>query len=103
MATPANGGYQVTYSKAVGDALRQLQRQAAHQGRGTAFVSAFRRIVRALGKNPNAVGEPLYRLPNLRLQVRTIAVSPLVIDFAVSEDSPLVYIKSGRLLSAQDS
>jgi len=38
-------------------------------------------------------------LRRLQLQVRTIVIAPLVIDFAVSEDHPHVYIKSGRLLS----
>jgi hypothetical protein len=103
MVSPANGSYQVAYSGAVGDALRELQREAAQRGQGNAFVAAFRWIVRALRKDPHAVGEPLYHLPNLRLQVRTIVRSPLVIDFAVGEDRPIVYIKSGRLLSAQDS
>lgn len=103
MPHPENGGYQIGYSGAVGETLRQLQRQATSRGQGKAFAAAFRRIVRALHKDPNAVGEPLYRLPILRLQVRTVAVSPLVIDFAVSEDRPVVYIKSGKLLSARGS
>jgi hypothetical protein len=69
------------------------------RGQGKAFVSAFRRIVRALQRDPNSVGEPLYHLPNLRLHIRTVVIAPLAMDFAVSEDYPLVFIKSGRLLS----
>lgn len=76
MATPANGGYQVAYSGAVGEALLQLQRQAVERGQAKAFAAAFRRIVGSLRKAPSATGEPLYRLPNLRLQVRTVVVSP---------------------------
>ena len=49
------------------------------------------------------MGEPLYRLPTLRLWMRTVVVAPLVIDFAVSEDRPIVYIKSGKLLSVHGS
>jgi hypothetical protein len=52
-----------------------------------------------LQKSPMKAGEPLYRLSAMRLQVRTIVIAPLAIDFAVSEDLPHVYIKSGRLLS----
>ena len=99
MPDPDNGGYQVHYSKAIGESIRQLQRQATRRGQGKAFLAAFRRIVRAPQRDPNAVGEPLYRLPNLRLNVRTVVIAPLAIDFAVSEDHPLVFIKSGRLLS----
>ena len=100
MIEPENGGFHVHYSGAVGDELRELQRQANRRGQGKAFASAFRRIVRALQRDANVVGEPLYRLPNLRLRVRTVVIAPLSIDFAVSEDSPHVYIKTGRLLSA---
>jgi hypothetical protein len=103
MPDPENGGYQVHYSKAVGDDLRKLQRQATRRGQGKAFLSAFRRIVRALQRDPNAVGEPLYNLPNLRLDVRTVVIVPLVIDFAVSQDHYLVFIKSGRLLSSPEA
>jgi GTP1/Obg family GTP-binding protein len=105
MAEAENGGshFQVHYSKAVGEALRELQRKATRRGQGQAFLSAFREIVRALREVPNEVGEALYRLPNLRLQVRTVVVAPLAIDFAVSEDHPFVYIKGGKLLSAHGS
>jgi hypothetical protein len=94
--------YQVHHSQAIDASLRQLQREAIRQGQEQAFISAFRRIVRAIQKDPNNVGEPLYRLPGLHLQVRTV-VAPLAIDFAVSENSPDVYIKSGKLLSPRDA
>lgn len=105
MPSSTNGDhkYEVHHSKVVGDSLRHLQRIATYQGRGTVFITAFKRIVRALQKNPNKAGEPLYRLPGLRLSVRTIVIAPLVIDFAVSENLPHVYIKSGRLLSLPTS
>jgi hypothetical protein len=101
MPSPGNGAqhYQIHYSKAVGNFLRGLQRKAAREGRGNAFALALRRIAVALQKSPMKAGEPLYRLSAMRLQVRTIVIAPLAIDFAVSEDLPHVYIKSGRLLS----
>jgi hypothetical protein len=49
------------------------------------------------------VGEPIYRLPALRMQVRTIVVRPLVVDFVVCEDQPLVFLKVVSLLSKQVS
>ena len=103
MPHPGNGEhrYEIHYSKVVGNSLRDLQGRAAGEGRGDAFALALRRIVRALQRNPTESGEPLYRLSHMRLRVRTIVIAPLAIDFAVSEDHPHVYIKSGRLLSAQ--
>jgi hypothetical protein len=98
MPRPLNGGYEVLCSAVVAETLRQLQGRATRRGQGKSLASAFKQIVAALSKDPNVVGEPLYRLP----RVRTVVVSPLVIDFAVSEDRPLVYIKSVKLLSARN-
>jgi hypothetical protein len=49
--------------------------------------------------DPLDVGEPAYRLPTLRMQVRTVIVRPLVVDFGVCEDQPDVFIKGVKLLS----
>jgi hypothetical protein len=93
------GHYVLDFSDAVAENLKRLQRQASRRGQGQLFAAAFRRIVRALRKNPTIVGELLYRLPVLRLEMRTVVMAPLVIDFAVSDERPIVYITSGKLLS----
>jgi hypothetical protein len=103
MNRPDNGGYRVDCSVVVLDALRKLQRQATRGGRGQAFISAFRRIIQSIRSRPNTVGEPMYRLPSLRLRIRMIVVSPLVIEYGVSETHPFVYIRSGKLLSARNA
>src|SRR5262249_8529621 len=95
----SNGSYVIDFFEAVAERLRKLQRVASQRGLGDAFRTAFRRIVRRLRRDPTAVGELLYHLPGLGLQVRTVVVAPLVIDFAVSVDHRIVYIKSGKLLS----
>jgi hypothetical protein len=91
--------YRVHASAVMLKVLRQIQRRADREGRGDKALSALRHIHQRLQQDPTAVGEPLYRLPGLRMQVRTVVVRPLVIDFAVAEDRPLVFIKSGTLLS----
>jgi hypothetical protein len=103
MADPRNGHqrYEIHHSKVIDDWLRQLHRIARHRGQGKVFRTAFKQIVHALQLNPWKAGEPLYRLPGMRLRVRTIVIAPLAIDFGVSEDHPHVYIKSARLLSRQ--
>jgi hypothetical protein len=99
-ASEDNGGpYKVHCSAAIAKALRQLQRRAKREGRGEAALSAFRQIVQRLGQAPFDLGEPLYRLPVLRMQVRCCSVRPLAVDFAVCEDRPLVFIKGVTLLS----
>ena len=61
------------------------------------------KIIRLLREDPTVAGEPLYRLPALGLRMRTIAIAPLLIYFAVSEERPEVYLKSGKLLSPERS
>jgi hypothetical protein len=75
-----------------------LARQASRAGIGREFVAAFRAVIARLRRDPNHFGEPLYRLPTMRLQVRCAVIRPLVVDFAVSEERPEVYIKSVKLL-----
>jgi hypothetical protein len=89
--------FQVHCSGTVAKRLRRLQEEASPSER-KAIAAAFERIVQQLKAAANRVGEPLYRLPKLRLQVRTIVLGPLAITFAVSEDRPLVFIKTGSKL-----
>ncbi len=91
--------FEVHCSPVVARSLRQLQHQASESGRGAAVVEAFREIVRRLRHDPFHTGEPLYRLPALRMQLRCCVIRPLVVDFAVCEDKPLVFIKGAKLLS----
>jgi hypothetical protein len=90
--------YQVHGSGVISMRLRQLQRQAAREGRGEKMLAALRQIYRELQRDPNEFGEPLYRLFTLRMQVRTCLVRPLAVDYAVCDDRPLVFIKGVTLL-----
>jgi hypothetical protein len=44
---------------------------------------------------------PFYRLPALRMNVRCAVIRPISVDFAVSEDRPLVFIKAVKLFAAR--
>jgi hypothetical protein len=90
--------YSVRVSGAVAADLKQLQRRAWHEGRGEAFLDAFRVIVDRLTHAPKEFGEPLYRLPALKLEVRHASRDPLVVYFAVHDEEPLVFVKVVRLL-----
>lgn len=105
MPEPEESGpqWEVICSPANAEILRQLQRRASQSGRGAAVASAFRQIVERLRFDPTEVGEPCYRLAVLRVQVRTVVVRPLAIDFAVCEDRPLVFIKGATLLGEPPS
>jgi hypothetical protein len=85
-------------SGVIANELKRIQKQAKAEGRGQQALAAIRRIWQRLVSDPLEFGEPVYRLPALRLQVRHAAVRPLKIDFAVSEDWLLVFIKGVKLL-----
>jgi hypothetical protein len=95
---PNGGRYEVHSSVATAKKLRLLFREASPQGRRKAFLAAFREVAQRLIHDPRGFGEPLYRLSNLRLQVYTAVVSPLVVHFAVFEDKPVVFLKGVELL-----
>lgn len=102
MAGPGNGArhFEIHCSDALSATIRQVHRQAWLQGRGKAVTRALRQIIRRLELDPFGTGEPAYRLPGLRMQIRTVIIRPLVVDFGICEDRPLVFIKGVKLLSA---
>ena len=95
----SNGGpYKVDCSGVVAKALKQIQKQANKEGRGKQVLSAVLQIWKRLTNDPMNFGEPLFRLPVLKMQVRHGAVRPLFVEFTVCEDKPLVFIKGVKLL-----
>jgi len=67
------------------------------------FLGALRTAVERLQRDPTDFGEPLYRLPALRMDIRCAVVRPLSIHFAICEDEPLIMIQAVKLLSIQES
>jgi hypothetical protein len=94
--------YEVHISGIIRQALRRLQRRAAREGRGEEVLAAMRRISQRLRDDPFQLGEPAFRLPSLRMQVRGVVDRPLVVPFGVCEDRPLVFLRGVRLLSPQN-
>jgi hypothetical protein len=102
MTTQGNGHpgrYTVTTSETTKALLAQLSSQARQTGTSQQFLAALREIGQRLRNDPLNFGEPQYRLPALRLLVCQAIVRPLVVDFAVHEDRPLVFIRGFRLLA----
>jgi hypothetical protein len=100
MSPVTNGGsfYQVHGSGAIAEAIRQIHRRSQSEGRGREVADALRILMRRLQINPVKFGEPLYRLAALRIQIRTVVVGPLGVNFGVCEDRPMVFIKGVTLL-----
>jgi hypothetical protein len=92
------GPYQIDSSVVVARALDKLQKRASQEGRGEEVLAAIRQMRQRLQQDPANFGEPLYRLPALKMQIRSAVVRPLVVHFGVCEDRPLVIIKGVELL-----
>jgi hypothetical protein len=102
MYVQPTGRRKATYSSLLRSSGRNAQAASTTggaAGKGNALAAAFRHIVQRLENDPNEAGEPLYRLPALRMQDRCVVVRPLVVDFAVCEDQPLGFIKRAEMLS----
>src|SRR5437899_1655788 len=101
---PSNGGmYHVLSSDSVAKVFRRLYPQAKNEGRADAFMSAVHQIGHRLIRAPLELGEPMYRLPGMHLQVRQVAVGPLLIYFAVHDQRPLVFIKGAALIPKENA
>ena|SRR5947207_3200954 len=100
MAQSSNGSkhHEVHLSGKLAQEIHAIQQQASIEGRGEAVLTAFRQIVEKLEKDPTDFGEPLYRLPALRMQIRHGVILPLFIDYGVCEDRPLVFLRRMTLL-----
>ncbi|MCI0455400.1 MAG: hypothetical protein L0Z62_00285 [Gemmataceae bacterium] len=102
MTSQGNGQsipYDVRLSAQTKAVLKRLHQEAMQRGAGHAFLAACRQIMERLTNDPLTFGEPLYRLPALQLAVRHAAVLPLVVDYAVHEHRPIVFIRGFKVLS----
>ena len=90
--------YYVDASAELRKQIRELHQIALSQGRGRLFAKDLRKIYNRMHLDPFEIGEPLYKLPMLRLQIRTASILPVVGTYSVSNDNPIVMIKSVQLL-----
>jgi hypothetical protein len=88
MTSHGNGQRQVYVVKASAKniaVLKQLHFIEAQKGKGQRFVASLRRLDERLKNDPLDFGEPLYRLPALKLLVCQGVLAPIVVTFAVHE------------------
>jgi hypothetical protein len=91
--------YELHASARIRALLEHLHSQAVQTGTDRRFMVALRKIRDCLQHEPLTFGEPQYRLPALHLQLRQGVIAPLVVDYGVYEDRPLVFIRGFKVLS----
>jgi hypothetical protein len=99
MTSHGNGlFYDVRLSKEIKETIKRLHHQAAYESQGHRFLASLRVIYHRLRQDPKNFGEPLYRLPALKLMIYQVVVSPVVVNYGVHEEKPLVFLKGVDLL-----
>ena len=90
--------YSVSMSQAQRAKLMQLLHEQDAKGGGERFYRAYRQIIRRLERDPRIFGERLYTLPAVRLEIRTAAIAPLVVDYGVHEEKKFVFIQGFKVM-----
>ena len=102
MSTQGNGAprpFSVHMAQAIRAQVVELHARALSAGAGQRFVAAFKTVVERLRSDPLVFGEELYYLPALKLHIRQAVVTPVVVDYAVHSEKPLVFIRGIKVLS----
>lgn len=101
----SNGGppFRLEISGAIRELILRLQRQASEQGRGELFIQAMEKLFNDLRYEAATVGEPLYNLPVMQVQVRATIVHPIALHYGVDFVRRIVYLKTVILLEQPKS
>ncbi len=91
--------YEIIVSQPIKQRIKEFHQQAILNGKGHEFLNSLRIIHRRLQQDPTNFGEPVYRLPALRLLIYHVIVSRVVVDYGVNEEKPLVFLKGVQFLT----
>jgi len=69
--------FEVHNSASIARAFVRLQRRAAREGRGVEVLEAAKEMYERIRTSAREFGEPLYRLPALRMEIRCAVIRPL--------------------------
>jgi hypothetical protein len=76
----------------------QLHDVAEEHGLGARFIEALKIVDEALRRDPRHFGDPVFRLPALKLTIYIRAVFPLAVDYGVHDKLALVILRGFRLM-----
>jgi hypothetical protein len=80
--------------------IEELHGQAAQLGLGREFLATLRKIHHNLETNPRTFGDPLFRLPSMKLLVYHAMVSRVAVDYGVHDENKLVIVRNIRFLGS---
>jgi hypothetical protein len=99
MASEGNGTlYQISFSGLIAQELKKLSKHAKAAGVGKEFVEALELAVFRMRHDPWGFGEMVGRLHHAKAVIHVRLVKPLLIEFAILEEKPIVFIKRVQLM-----
>jgi hypothetical protein len=99
-ANGSGGLFNVAYSDAVRNALKELLKRAQQEGRVAVVMAALKEINGRLHSDPTVFGEPIFNLKHVQGQMRLAVVGPLVVEFGVQPKSRHVFVVRPLVLSS---
>lgn len=73
--------------------LRALARRAVYARQGPSVAEALRQLLDRLTHDPKELGEPMYYLRSMKMQVRRAGRGPIYIEYGVHTDRPIVIVR----------
>lgn len=88
----------VIVSAAIRKEIEQCHDQAVQDGWDSEFISTLEVINFRLRNDASSIGEPLFRLPGLKLLVCHAVLKRVAVAFGIHEQFPLVFLKGISVL-----
>ncbi len=100
MASKGNGQhFKITFTGLLAPELKKLHERAKEAGLGDAVVEALETAVFRMQHDPWELGELVRTVKKPPLKIHVAVVKPLVIEFAIHQEKPVVLIKRIQLLT----
>jgi len=85
--------YKVAFTGLASEQLKAVVRRAESYDKPALFADAIRLLLEQLVSKPNEVGEPMYRLQSMKMDVRRVALAPVYLEYGVHRTEPLVIVR----------
>ncbi len=85
--------YKVAFTGLASEQLKAAVRRAESYERLAEFASAIRSLLGQLVVNPTEIGEPMYRLHAMKMNLRRVALAPVYLEYGVHITEPLVIVR----------
>lgn len=99
MGSQGNGKYyRISFSGLIAAEIKKLIKEAKAAGIGPAFVKALQQAMFRMEHDPWEFGEQIGRLHHGKAVIHVAMIKPLLIEFVIQEERPIVFIRRVQLL-----